>query len=123
MKRSTQITIAAVVLFLYSVVGLISEVPNLARGSATGPNEAPFALTLFSFVLALSGVFASYGLWMNTKWGKVLAIVVPALSILYSLVPLLVAPPPLKLMAGVGIAISILIIVLVLRRTPKPVSI
>ncbi len=122
MHRTKQTTVAAVLLLIYSALGAALEVPNLARGANTGPDEAPFAMTLFSFALNLSGVFAAYGLWGNMKWGKVLSVALQSVAILYSLVPLLVAPPPLKLMAGIGIAISVAIIALVLWRSPRPAT-
>ncbi len=116
MIRSKSLTTAAVILFLYSLLQAVLEVPNLARGTFFDSNTsmAPFAMSLFSFTLALAGLFAAYGVWKNMRWGKVLAIVVLALRILYTSVPVLVAPLPIKIIGLVFIAIAALILVLLL---------
>ena len=120
MNRTKQMTAAALLLFAYSAVNLMIDVPYLARGTATGPDEAPFFMTLIAFVLDLSGIFAAFGLWQNAKWGKVLAVVIQSLQILYSLVPLLVAPPIDQVVAGIGIVWSLVILVLIFWRSPRP---
>lgn len=122
MTRPKTITIAAILVLAVSLLGVVSDVPNLARGTATGPDEAPFFMTLISFSLGLAGVFAAYGLWRNAKWGKVLTVALMALSILYTIVPLLVAPPPMQALAAVGIIIYLAILMLVLWRARKPAT-
>ncbi len=120
MTRPRTITIAAILLFAVSLLDMVSEVQNLTRGTATGPDEAPFFMTVISFTLAVAGLFAAYGLWRNEKWGKVLTTGLMALQILYSVVPLLVAPPAMQAAAAVGIVIYLAILVLVLWRGRKP---
>ncbi len=125
MTRSRSVTIAAILLFVFNLWNAADIVPRLAQGTASDSsfNSPPFAVSLFVFTLAIVGLFASYGLWRNAKWGKVLGLVVSALNILYTLIPLLVAPLPIKLIAGGIIALNILIIVLLLRREARPVTV
>ncbi len=122
MTRPRTITIAAILVLAVSLLSVVSEVPNLARGTATGPDEAPFFMTVLSFSLGLAGVFAAYGLWRNEKWGKVLTVALMALSILYNIVPLLVAPPPMQALAAVGIGIYLAILALVLWPARRPAT-
>jgi hypothetical protein len=123
MIRSKSVTTAAVLLLAMSIANALAEVPNLTRGTAqdADPNVAPFAMTLFSFVLAIAGMFAAYGLLQNARWGKILTIVLMTFRIVYSLVPLLVAPEvSYKILAAAEIALAVLIIVLVLSARPQP---
>ena len=122
MTRTKSTTIAAVSLLVLSLLNAVAELPNLASGTATGPDQAPFAAALFSFTLSIVGVFAAYGLWQNMRWGKVLALIVLALSIVYSLLPVIFAPVPNKIVSLVLIALYILVIALVLRSAPKPIE-
>jgi len=119
MTRTKSTTIAAVLLLVLSLLNAVAELPNLASGTATGPDQAPFAAALFSFTLSIVGVFAAYGLWQNMRWGKVLALIVLALSIVYSLLPVIFAPVPNKIVSLVLIALYILVIALVLRSAPS----
>jgi len=124
MTRPRSVTIAAILLFVYCLWNAVQTVPQLAQGTANDSNlnQAPFAMSLFGFTLAIFGLFASYGLWRNMKWGKVLALVVVALDILYTLIPLLVAPLPIKIIAGGAIVYDIVIILLLLWRESKVVT-
>jgi uncharacterized membrane protein (DUF2068 family) len=74
---------------------------------------------VFSFTLSIVGIFAAYGLWQNMRWGKVLALIVLALSIVYSLLPVIFAPVPMKIIGLISIALYMLIIALVLRSAPR----
>jgi uncharacterized membrane protein (DUF2068 family) len=122
MTRPKSVTIAAILLFAFSLLNAVTTVPDLARGTANDadPNAAPFAMSLFAFTLAIFGLFAAYGVWRNMKWGKVLALVVLAIDIMYSLIPVLVAPLPMKILGAVGVIIDAVIIVLLLKRASQP---
>ncbi len=125
MTRSKSVTIAAIIVFFNAAWNVVNIVPRLAQGTAADSslNSPPFAAALFVFTLAIVGLFASYGLWRNAKWGKVLGLIVTALNILYSMIPLRVAPLPIKLIAGGGIALNIINIVLLVRREARPVTV
>ncbi len=124
MKRSSSLTIAAILLFVYNLGNAVQTVPLLAQGTAndSSMSKPPFAVSLIMFTVLIFGVVASYGVWKNVKWGKVLGLIVSALNILYTLIPLLVAPLPIKLIAGVFIVLNVLIMVLLLRRQSQPVT-
>lgn len=125
MTRSRSVTVAAILLLVYNLYDAVQTIPQLAQGTANDSslNKPPFAVSLFVFTLAIFGLFAAYGLWRNAKWGKVLGLVVTALNILYTLIPLLVAPLPIKLVAAGFIILNILIAVLLLRSESTPVSV
>ncbi len=125
MTRSKSLTIAAVLLFAYNVYDALQTIPLLAQGTATDGNmsKPPFAVSLLVFTLAIFGIFAAYGVWRNAKWGKVLGLIVTALNILYTLIPLLVAPLPIKLIAAGFIILNILIMWMLLRRESKSVAV
>ncbi len=125
MTRSRSLTIAAVLLFVYNVYDAVQAIPLLAQGTTTDGNmsKPPFAVSLLVFTLAILGIVAAYGVWRNEKWGKVLGLVVTSLNILYTLIPLLVAPLPIKLIAGGFIILNILILWMLLRREPTSVAV
>ncbi len=125
MTRSRSVTIAAVLLFVYNVYDAVQAIPLLAQGTATDGNmsKPPFAVTLLVFTLAIFGIVAAYGVWRNAKWGKVLGLVVTALNILYTLIPLLVAPVPIKIIAGLFIMLNVLILWMLLRHESTSVAI
>ncbi len=125
MTRSRSVTIAAVLLFVYNLYDAVQAIPLLAQGTATDGNmsKPPFAVSLLVFTLAIFGIFAAYGVWRNAKWGKVLGLVVTALNILYTLIPLLVAPLPIKLVAGGFIILNILILWMLLRHESTSVTV
>ncbi len=125
MTRSRSVTIAAILLFVFNLWNAAEIVPRLAQGTAadSSTGSPPFAAALVVFTMGICGLFAAYGLWRNAKWGKVLGLVVTALNILYSMIPFLVAPFPIKLIAGGGIALNIISIVLLLRREARSVTV
>ena len=116
MNRPRAYTIAAVLLALSGLLGLLVELPNLARGTATGTEAPPFALTVVNFTIAILGFVAAYGVWGVQKWGVVLGIVVSGLLVLTSLPGILFAPAlGMRLLAGLGVAWGAAMIVLLLR--------
>ncbi len=125
MTHSRSVTVAAILLFVYNLYDAVQTIPLLAQGTANDSslNKPPFAVSLLVFTLAIFGLFAAYGLWRNAKWGKVLGLVVTALNILYTLIPLLVAPLFIKLVAAGFIILNILIVVLLLRSESAPVNV
>ncbi len=124
MTRSRSLTIAAIIVLFNALWNIVNIVPRLAQGTAadSSTGSPPFAAALVVFTMGICGLFAAYGLWRNAKWGKVLGLTVTALNILYSMIPLLVAPLPIKLIAGGGIVLNIISIVLMLRREAKSVT-
>ncbi len=125
MTRPKTYTIAAVLMVLFSLIGLLSELPSLVLGAAAseqqfGGEGPPYVLTLLNFALAVLGFVSSYGVWRMQKWGVILTLVIAALSIVPSLLAILFAPPlALKLAAALGAAWAVAIIVLLLWPQPK----
>jgi hypothetical protein len=130
MTRPRAFTIAAVLMFVYSLIAMGMEVPNLMLGTAASSQFAsgggpPFALVLLNFALGAMGLVAAYGVWQMQKWGVVFTLVLSALNILTTLPALLFAPGPYKLLGAVSLIWVIAIIALLLRSQPKratPVS-
>lgn len=121
MSRPRSYTIAAVLLVLYSLVGLLFELPNLARGDVQASDAPPFALTIVNFTLVVLGFIAAYGVWRAQKWGVVLAVAICALSILTSLPAIVFAPIlPFRLLGVVSIIWLVAMIVLLLRPAGRP---
>lgn len=116
MNRPRSYTAAVVLLVLFSLVSLLFEVPNLARGSVDAIDAPPFFLTIVNFVLAILGFVAAFGVWRVEKWGVVLAVIVQALCALTGLPAIIFAPAlALRLIGGLGVIWSAAIIVLLLR--------
>ena len=125
MTRPKTYTIAAVLMVLYSLIGMLFELPNLVQGATAseqqfGGEGPPFVLTVLSFAVAVLGFVSSYGVWRMQKWGVVLTLVLVVLSIVPNLLSILFAPPlALKLFGGLGVVWGIAIIVLLLWPQPK----
>lgn len=125
MSRPKQTTIAAILLFLLSLLNTASEVPALLQGPAAAgsiDDIGLYAWVLFNFAYSVAGIIAAFGLWRNMRWGKVLALVVSALSILNLLVGILSAQLDLfpVVMAGIFTVLYLVVIVLVLRYAQVP---
>jgi hypothetical protein len=124
MTRPRTFSIAAVLLFVLSLIAAALEVPNLMLGTAASSQFAsgggpPFPLVLLNFAIAILGLVAAYGVWQMQKWGVILAIVLSALQILTALPAILFAPPPFKILGGVAVIWAAAIIVLLLRPQAK----
>jgi uncharacterized membrane protein (DUF2068 family) len=124
MSRPKSITIAAILQFLWCGSMIVLSLPDLATGAT--PQAGGFSgylVTVLSFTAAVLGLVAAYGTWMNTRGGKILAIVVNVLFGFLLLGAVLFASPPVKIVAGSLLAIPIFIIVLLLWRTSKPAQV
>jgi hypothetical protein len=124
MTRPRNFTIAAVLMFVYSLIGIGFEIPNLMMGTAASSQYAdgggpPFFLVLLNFAVAIMGLVSAYGVWRTQKWGVVLTIVLSAINTLTSLPAMLFAPTPLNILGGISLVWAIAIIVLLLRAQPK----
>ena len=105
--RPMTITIAAILIGLFSITSLIPD-SSLEEG-------APAIVVYAGYVLGVLGIFAALGLWLRKKWGMWLTIVISALTILSAAPGIIFAPTPtLWIMATVGVAVYALIIALVL---------
>ena len=105
--RPLTITIAAILIGLFSVTSLIPD-SSLEEG-------APAIVVYAGYILGVLGIVAAVGLWLRKKWGMWLTIVVSALTILSAAPGIVFAPTPtLWIMATVGVAVYALIIALVL---------
>lgn len=125
MSRPKQITIAAILLFLLSLLNTASEVPLLLEGPATAAasnDVGSYAWVVFNAAYSAAGMIAAIALWRNMRWGKPLAIIVSALSILNLLVGLFSGQLELFpiIMAGIFTVLYLVVIVLVLRYAQVP---
>jgi hypothetical protein len=132
MVRSKSLTGAAILQFLLSTADAIGALPILAAGTqgrdplpgvgaAGGP---PFWAGVFFLVFAIAGLFGAYGLWINQKWGKVIAVTTRVVVGLFALgdilSAILAAKYGIAMIAVVYVLVSIFVIMLVLRREYKP---
>ena len=102
--RSSTITIAAVLLGLFSLVNLV---PLAVEG-------VPVFVVYLSIVLGVVGLVAAVGLWLLKRWSIWLTIIVCALNILSAAPGIAFAPTAaLQGAAAIGVLVAALIIVLV----------
>mgnify|MGYP001023454243 FL=1 len=123
MKRPIQTTIAAILNALFCLYSIVWSVPLLVQGASAiepGVNAPPFAVVVLAIILGVAGLVASWGLWLNQKWAKVLTIVVQALGGMSALPGVIFASDPgLRMSAIAGVAFPVVIIVLLLWRAPQ----
>ena len=74
-KRPAVLSMAIILLILASLWNLFATLLLTA-----GPAPAPAIVVYGSAVLGALGLVAAWGLWKLTRWGKVLSILVSALS-------------------------------------------
>jgi hypothetical protein len=123
MKRSIPTTIAAVLNAIWSLVNLVEAVPVLGMGADavnTSQDMPPYSVVVLAVILGVIGLIASWGVWQNQKWAKIVVIIVGALGGLSALPGVLFAPTPgLRMSAISGVVIPLAIIVLLLWPRPK----
>lgn len=123
MTRPRTFAIAAVLMFLFSLISIAIETPNLMLGLAAetqyNGDGPPFFLSLLNVVAGAMGLIAAIGVWRMQKWAVVLTIVLAAIGILTSLPAILFAPGMLKLGGVVGLVWAAAIIALLLWPQPK----
>jgi uncharacterized membrane protein (DUF2068 family) len=80
----------------------------------------PYSVVVLAVILGVIGLIASWGVWQNQKWAKIVVIIVGALGGLSALPGVLFAPTPgLRMSAISGVVIPLVIIVLLLWPRPK----
>jgi uncharacterized membrane protein (DUF2068 family) len=126
MSQSKQITIAAILLFLLSLLNTASDISFVLAGPAAAATSGnwPYALGVFNVAYSVAGMIAAFALWRNMRWGKPLALIVSALSILNILIPILSGELDAfpMVMGLIFAALYLLVIVLVLRYAPVPAA-
>jgi hypothetical protein len=127
MSRPKQITVAAILLLILSLLNLASDFSSLLEGSAAYASRSdagPYALVVFNSAVAAAGIFAAVALWLAMRWGKSLALIVSALSILNILIPVLTGQlPAFAVVVGlIFVALYLLVAVNILRYAPAPAT-
>ena|SRR3712207_6679048 len=90
--RPLPVTVAAVLLALFSLANLLS------------PLMVPDGVLALVVVLGVAGLIGAAGLWMLKRWSVWLTIVVSVLNILLAAPGLVFAPnPTLRILAAVGV--------------------
>ena len=112
--RPTPVTVAAVLLALFSVLNLVSTlIPAFSNG-------VPAVVVYGSAVLGLVGLVAAYGLWTLRRWGLWLTIVLSVLNILSAAPGIAFAPTTVLFVAAIVTVVGFaLIVVLVLVPTSR----
>ncbi len=134
MARSKFLTGAAILQLLLGLFDLISALPILAAGiGGVAPTPGleklggpPFWAGVLFLILAVASLFGAYGIWINQKWGKVLAVITRVVLGLFGLGDILgsvyAANLGIALVSVAYVLASILVIVLVLRRESRLVT-
>ena len=116
MPRSRKTTIAAILVFLYCLQGVVRLFVSLVTQDEAFQN-AGVVFIAASLIMASIGLVAAYGIWQNQKWGKILAIVILTINTLTALPGILFAPFPDKIGPLVGTIVAIVVVVLLLKRS------
>ncbi len=113
-QRPTTVTVAAVLLALFSVLNLISTLlPAFSDG-------VPAIVVYGSAVLGLLGLVAAYGLWTLKRWGVWLTIILSVLNVLSAAPGIAFAPTTLLFIAAlVTVVAYALIVVLVVMPASR----
>lgn len=113
-QRPTAVTVAAVLLALFSLLNLLSTlIPEFSNG-------VPAVVVYGSAVLGLVGLIAAYGLWALKKWSIWLTIILSALNVLSAAPGIAFAPTTVLFVAAlvtvVGYALLIVLVMLPVSR-------
>ena len=81
MTRSNRTTIAAVLVFLFSLTGLIRLFVDFVNQGDFSKNADLWFIAL-AFILFTILLVSSYGIWQNQRWGKIAAIAILTLNAL-----------------------------------------
>ena len=112
-SRPLQVTVAAILMALISLLGLPGPL-------LPGSEGIPAVVLYGGIVLGIVGLVAAVGLWMLRRWGIWLTIVISVLNLLSAAPGILFAPnAALQAAAAVGVAVPALIIVLVVLPTSR----
>lgn len=121
--RPKTYTIAAILQFVLSAVGVVTSIPLLSLGAAVfnqttlGP---PYVVILLGTITSAMGLVSAYGVWRNEKWGIILTIILNAINGLSALPGIVLAPSVgVKLFAGGGVVLCMIIIALLLSPRPN----
>lgn len=119
MVRSKQVTLAAILVFLYSLVSTIRLfVQFVTQGEFL--QNAGYGGAALLLIMSSIGMVAAYGIWQNQKWGKITAIILVTLNALLALPGIIFAPTFLgKLEPISAVVIAIIVVLLLLWRTPQ----
>jgi hypothetical protein len=125
MSRPKLITIAAILLLLLSLMNAASDVPFLLQGpaaAAAGNDVGSYAWAVVNFTYSVAGLVAAFALWRNLRWGKALALIVSALSILNLLIGVFSGQLDLFpiVIGSMFIVLYLFVVVLVLQYAPAP---
>jgi uncharacterized membrane protein (DUF2068 family) len=122
MIRPKTYTIAAILQFLVSVLGVILMFPLLVRGAnevSQSSDAPPYVVIMMAFVVAILGLVSAYGVWRNQRWGVILTIILRVVDGLFAL-PGIIAAPTLSLMVSAAIFVVLSIAIIALLLWPKP---
>jgi hypothetical protein len=134
MNAVKRFRLAAALLVVSAVGGVLSAVRILAAGSAGLPpmqgaeemGGPPFWAGLMFFALAVASLFAAYGLWKGQRWGKVVAIVACTVNAVFAagdvLGAVMVGSLPMGILMTTSVLGHLLVIGLVLWRERAPSS-
>lgn len=118
MVRSKRIALAAILIFLFSLVSVVRLVVALVSQSEF-VQDAGVGFVAITLVFSSIGLVAAYGTWINQRWGKILAISILALNGLSALPGILFVPFPEKLDPLSAVAIAVVVTILILQQPPQ----
>ncbi len=121
LSRSTGLKIAAVILWVFTLLGMVTVgIPFLASGMTATPGGPPFWITVLTFAVDAITIVVAYGVWRAERWGIILAIAISVFNAILNTMGALFDPRmEIRIMAGVIVFASLGVIYLCLRKDPE----
>ena len=105
-SRPTLVIVAMILFALMTAFGLFTPF---------GPSGPTLPFVLFAGIVeGVGGVIALVGLWLMKRWGWLLTVIIAALSVLVSVLGLVGAPTPGKVVSAAIIVVNAVVLVLLL---------
>ena len=130
LTRSTGLKIAAVIVLVLALVGMIVyDLPDLMRGmdavnqAAMADQGPPYFMVVLGFAFDILAMVAAYGAWKAQRWGIILAIIIGVFGLFNSALGAIFAPwPATRILGVVAVILYLGAIYLCLRREPKSLA-
>ena len=118
LSRSTGLKIAAIILWVMALLGIIVVGLPYIRGGISF-DDPVYGLNLFSSSVDVVTVLVAYGVWRAERWGIILAIVISVFNAILNTGGALLDPNiGVRIMAGTFVFAAISVIYFCLRRDP-----
>jgi hypothetical protein len=126
MTRSTNYTIAAILVGLLSLANFITALILLPEGAtdlAAQGDQPPYPVIVIKLIVGAVGLLAAYGVFRGQRWGVLLTLILMVLNILGSLPGVAFAPSSVSRVSSiVTVLVAGTVLWLLLRRDARTLS-